>query len=268
MIGGRAGGAARALLLLAFWLVVPAHAADVTGTVARVKRSIVAVGTVERGRTPLFQFRGSGFAVAAGNTIVTNAHVLPAAVDAGRNEVLAILLPGPGNPEVREARRLAVDPATDLALLAIDGKPLPPLRIGDSDSVREGQEILMTGYPIGSVLGPYPATHHGMIAALTPIVIPQGRASDLNRAQIRRIESGPLTVFQLDATAYPGNSGSPIYDPMTGDVLGVVNMVFVKGTKEAALTRPSGITYAIPANHVTAILRNFAAERGQKPERR
>ena len=79
------------------------------------------------------------------------------------------------------------------------------------------------------------------------------RARCTTRRTIRRLTSGPFPVFQLDATAYPGNSGSPIYDPVTGDVLGIVNMVFVKGTKESALTQPSGITYAIPAKHLQVL---------------
>ena len=62
-------------------------------------------------------------------------------------------------------------------------------------------------------------------------------------------------MFQLDATAYPGNSGSPVYDPDTGDVIGVVNMVLVKSTKESVLTQPSGITYAIPSAHVLDVLK-------------
>ena len=65
-------------------------------------------------------------------------------------------------------------------------------------------------------------------------------------------------MFQLDATAYPGNSGSPVYDPATGEVIGVVNMVFVKGTKEAALAQPSGITYAIPSRYLIELLKASA----------
>jgi S1-C subfamily serine protease len=122
----------------------------------------------------------------------------------------------------------------------------------------------MTGFPIGAVLGPYAATHRGMIAAITPIAIPQGRAADLNPAVVRRLSSGSFPVFQLDATAYPGNSGSPIYDPVTGDVLGIVNMVLVKGTKEAALSQPSGITYAVPANHLDALLKSASREDAKK----
>ncbi len=128
------------------------------------------------------------------------------------------------------------------------------LRLRDSDGVKEGQAILFTGFPIGAALGPYPATHRGMVSAITPIAIPQARSAELNPKVIRRLSSGSFPVFQLDATAYPGNSGSPVYDPESAEVIGIVNMVFVKGTKETALTQPSGITYAIPANHLRDLL--------------
>ena len=61
-------------------------------------------------------------------------------------------------------------------------------------------------------------------------------------------------AFQLDATAYPGNSGSPVYDQQTGRVIGVVNSVLIKSTKEAALENPTGISYAIPVRFVRALL--------------
>ena len=60
----------------------------------------------------------------------------------------------------------------------------------------------------------------------------------------------PYNVFQLDATAYPGNSGSPVYRVSTGKLIGVINKVFVQGKKEHAVTDPSGITYAIPSRFV------------------
>ena len=61
--------------------------------------------------------------------------------------------------------------------------------------------------------------------------------------------------MQLDATAYPGNSGSPLFDPATGRVLGVINSVLVKGNKEAAIEKPSGISYAIPVRYVHELLK-------------
>jgi S1-C subfamily serine protease len=68
------------------------------------------------------------------------------------------------------------------------------------------------------------------------------------------LQRTPFSIYQLDGTAYPGNSGSPLYDPDTGQVLAVINMVFVKGLKESAITAPSGITYAIPVRHVKELL--------------
>lgn len=61
-------------------------------------------------------------------------------------------------------------------------------------------------------------------------------------------------MFQLDAVAYPGNSGSPLYDGETGEVIGVINAVFVKGAKENALKDPTGITYAIPSRYVRTLI--------------
>ena len=89
-----------------------------------------------------------------------------------------------------------------------------------------------------------------MVSAITPIAIPPARSTELDPKLLRRLTAGSFPVFQLDATAYPGNSGSPVYDAATGEVLGVINMVFVKGTKESALTQPSGITYAIPSKYL------------------
>ena len=65
----------------------------------------------------------------------------------------------------------------------------------------------------------------------------------------------PELVYQLDATAYPGNSGSPVYTVEDGKVVGVINKVFVSQGKESALSAPSGISYAIPVKHVNALLK-------------
>jgi S1-C subfamily serine protease len=234
---------------------VPTLADSAIVTIERVKGSVVAVGTFERTRVPAFQFRATGFAVGDGSLIATNAHALPATLDSERRETLVILIPAPERePQMREARELAVDTGTDLAVLKINGTPLPALKLGGLDGAREGQSVLFTGFPIGGVLGMFAATHRGMIAAITPIAIPPPVAANLDPRLVRRLTTGSFPVLQLDATAYPGNSGSPVYDPETGEVLGIINMVFVKGTKESALTQPSGITYAIPAKHLQALV--------------
>jgi S1-C subfamily serine protease len=250
--GLRALAAAVALLLVA----APEARAQAPRAIERVKAAIVAVGTLQPSRSPSFDFRGTGFAVADGLTVVTNAHVLPTALDTERLERLAVLIPGVGHRvEVRAATPGPADAAHDLALLRVGGSPLPTLALRDSATVREGDSVLFTGFPIGAVLGFFPATHRGMVAAITPIVIPPRNASQLEPGMVRRLSSGPFAVFQLDATAYPGNSGSPLYAPDTGEVVGVVNMVFIKRMKESALTEPSGISYAIPSRYVIELLK-------------
>jgi serine protease Do len=256
--GRRGCSAAAAGLAAAAALAAGAAAAQqqIPATIERVKASVVGVGTFQQTRSPPFRFLGTGFAVGNGSTIVTNAHVLPQKLDADQGETIAVIAPGQNREmQLRRATRGADDPARDLALLNLPGPPLPALAIRDSEGVREGESVLFTGYPIGAVLGPFPATHRGMISAITPIAIPAAHSSQLKPDLVRRLSSGPFPVFQLDATAYPGNSGSPVYDPATGEVIGVVNMVFVKGTKEAALERPSGITYAIPSRYLIELLK-------------
>ncbi|MBT0962259.1 S1 family peptidase [Denitromonas iodatirespirans] len=227
--------------------------ADLPATVARIKPSIVAVGTYEPTRSPAFRFLGTGFVVGDGLTIATNAHVLPASLDASLRESLAVAIPLGDKVNVRSAEKLRSDPAHDLATLRIVGPALPALNLSDVE-VLEGQSVAFTGFPIGSALGLKPATHRGIVAAITPISIPRGNARELNARQIRSLGSDPFSVYQLDATAYPGNSGSPLFDPESGVVIGVLNMVFVKETKENVLSKPSGISYAIPARYLNQLL--------------
>lgn len=235
-----------AFAILSAWAV--AAWAEDGRIIEDVKGSVVAVGTFERTRSPAFRFLGTGFAVADGSLIATNSHVVPETLNHDRNETLVIAVSAPeGKIRAREARTVAVDPQHDLALLKIDGPPLRPLPVTSSDHAREGDTYLFTGFPLGSVLGLVPVTHRAMISAVTPIAIPGARDRALNSRLIRQLKTGPFRVYQLDATAYPGNSGSPLYNPQTGEVAGVVNMVFVKAAKEAAIAQPSGITYAIPA---------------------
>jgi S1-C subfamily serine protease len=231
--------------------------AQTPDVIARVKPSVVAVGTVQRLRSPQFQFLGTGFAVGDGTLIATNAHVIGRPLAGGNDpEQLAIAIPSdsPQRAQIRVVQRAGTDAERDLALLRMPGPPLPALALRDSASVREGEQYLLTGFPIGSVLGLYAATHRAMIAAVTPIAIPPADARKLDTAMVLRLQAGAFPVFQLDATAYPGNSGSPLYDPATGEVVGVLNMVFVKGTKEKALTDPSGISYAIPSRYLQALI--------------
>jgi serine protease Do len=232
---------------------------ELSDVIQRIKSSVVAVGTYERTRSPAFSFRGTGFVVGDGSLVATNAHVLPPVIDDERREALVVAIPGPTPTSpamVRTGKTLVIDQEHDLALVRIDGPKLPALVLGDSGRVREGQSYLFTGFPIGAVLGLIPATHRAMVSALTPIAIPTGNAQELEPRAIKRLATSPYPVMQLDGTAYPGNSGSPLYDPETGDVVGIVNSVFVKATRESALSQPSGISFAIPAQPLKNLLQS------------
>lgn len=230
--------------------------AGVTEAIERVKPSIVAIGTFQKTRSPAFRFSGTGFVVGDGTLVATNAHVIPPRIDGERFETLVIQIPGLGGQPVhmREARLVTEDKDHDVALLRISGTALPALALRDSSSVREGQTFTFTGFPIGNALGLFHVSHRAMISSLTPIALPSGSANQLNQQAITRLKKGTFTIFQLDATAYPGNSGSPLYDPDSGEVVGILNMVFVKGSKESALTQPSGISFAIPIEYLKQLL--------------
>lgn len=235
-------------------LPMAAHA-DLPAAIERVKPAVVIVGSYKASNSPRFRLRGTGFVVDSGNLAVTNAHVLPdPSEDFSDSSMVVQVRVAPNDLQVRPAQVVAVDREHDLALLRFEGAAAPALRLADSGAVREGQSIAFMGFPIGGALGFSPVTHRGLISSITAAALPTPTAQQLNAKAIRGLRAGTFNIFQLDATAYPGNSGGPLFDPETGDVLGVVNMVFIKGTKESALTHPSGISYAIPSQYIMQLL--------------
>lgn len=231
--------------------------ADLADTIARVKPSVVAIGTFQRTRSPPFLFRGTGFAVGDGTLIATAAHVVVETLQTENRETMMVLasVPGAREPQGREAKAVAVDKVHDVALLRIMGAPLVPLSLGNSDAVRDGSSVAFTGFPLGTALGFYPVTHRGIIASHAPVALPAPNASSLDGRVIQGIKANPFPLFQLDATTYPGHSGSPLFDGASGDVVGIVNMGFLKGTKDTAVGQPSGISFAVPVSYLQELIR-------------
>ncbi len=242
------------LFFLSLPFLLKAETSSLPETIVKIKPSIVGVGTYLPIRQPRSNLTGTGFVVADGRYVITNAHVVAEELKELKKERRVVFVGTGRSPKVLKVEIVKRDDEHDLALLRIlEGPVLPALRIGSSASVKEGQLYAFTGFPIGAVLGLYPVTHQGIVSSITPIAIPAFHSGQLNPKLIRRLKE-PYRVFQLDATAYPGNSGSPLYDTDSGEVIGVINKVFVKGTKEAALANPSGIAYAVPAKHIKALL--------------
>lgn len=229
-------------------------ALDFISTVKVVKPSVVAVGTFLKARSPAVSFSGTGFVVGDGLTIITNAHVVRRVLHVEGGETLGILAGKGEASEFRPATIVALDEEHDLVRLHISGSPLPVLELGDVNKVAEGQAIAFTGFPLAIGLGFHHATHRGFIASITPVTMPSMDSRRLDAKVISQLRRSPYFVYQLDATAYPGQSGSPVYEPETGLVIGVINSVLVKGLKETAITNPSGISYVIPVNFVQELL--------------
>jgi serine protease Do len=244
-------------------------AAELMDVVAAARRSIVPVGTYSATDNPRFGFRGTGFVIGDGLYVVTNAHVVDGSMPRrgaasgpvpGTTGTLidaqsAVLLTTRGSDtgEVRLARVAAIDRQRDLALLRIEGAPLPALQL-DAAAPREGQSIALMGFPIGGTLGFTPVTHRGIIAAVTSLAMPAPTSGQLDARAVARLREGNFEILQLDATAYPGNSGGPVLDVNTGRVVGIVNMVLVKDSRESALTQPTGISYAIPVRQLQSLV--------------
>ena len=230
---------------------VVSHAKGLPKLIKETKPSIVGIAMFTPLESRSASILGTGFVVGDGKHIVTNYHVVSKALDPTIVQYYVALSGTGPNPQMHKMTLLEIDPVHDLALLSIDST-LPALTLAKDIFIDEGSSLYFTGFPIGAVLGLYPATHTGILSAIAPDVNPARNANDLTRQMLSRLKS-PFMIYQLDATAYPGNSGSPVFSQQTNEVIGVINKVFVSAGKEAALTNPSGISYAIPAKHVRAI---------------
>ncbi len=235
-------------------MVFTANAHDISGLVIKVKPSVVGIGTFTPLSSPQNELRGSGFVIGNGLYVATNHHVLPQVLDEERKQQMVVFIGSGKEAKVRKATLVGASSYHDLAILKIEGQPLPAMTLAEDGFLAEGKEVGFTGFPIGAILGLYPVTHKAMIASITPVVIPVKDTRQMSLNMLKRLRD-PYMVYQLDGTAYPGNSGSAMYDISKGEVVGVINKVFVQETKEAVISNPSGITYAIPVRHLRALMK-------------
>jgi S1-C subfamily serine protease len=240
-------------LLILFTLIVgDVHAETLPQLIAKVKPSVVAIAIYSPTAAPRLKLMGTGFVIVPGNQVVTNNHVISSLPDESKNERYVVLSGHGQNPVVHAIISKKSDVIHDLAVLNI-AATLPALQLANSDDTPEGTALAFTGYPITGVLGLYPATHQATLSAITPIAIPQDNSKALSAATLRKLRQ-PFMVYQLDGTAYPGNSGSALYRKNDGVVIAIINMVLVKSSREAVLSDPSGIAYAIPVKHLHQLL--------------
>jgi serine protease Do len=162
---------------------------------------------------------GTGFIIDKEGFILTNNHVVEQTED---------LKVRTSDDTEYEADIIGRDPKTDLALIKINApKPLIPLKLGDSDSIRVGDWVVAIGNPFG--LGN--TVTAGIVSA-----------------KYRQIGGGSYDNFiQTDASINPGNSGGPLLD-MEGNVIGVNSAIFSQSGGNI------GIGFAIPINMAKQLL--------------
>jgi S1-C subfamily serine protease len=225
-------------------LAVAQQAQSLPESIKQITPAVVGIAIYAPIESSAPQILGTGFVVGNGKYIVTNYHVVSKELDLTIVQNFVALSGTGQNPAIHKMEILAIDPVHDIAILSID-KTLPALKLASDSLIDPGTSVFFTGFPIGAVLGLYPATHQGIIAAITPDVNPASNANQLTLQMLDRLKT-PFLVYQLDATAYPGNSGSPVFNRNNNEVVAIINKVFVSAGKESALTNPSGISYAIP----------------------
>ncbi|QYE36093.1 Do family serine endopeptidase [Polymorphobacter megasporae] len=179
---------------------------------------------------------GSGFLVDPTGYIVTNNHVISGGGTDGKLPVETITVTLADRTEYK-ARVVGRDTLSDLALLKIDGKNLPYVKFGNSQTVRVGDWAIAIGNPFG--LGG--TVTHGIISALH-----------------RNIQSGQYDRYlQTDAPINQGNSGGPLFD-IQGNVIGINTAIFSTSGGNV------GLGFAIPAEQARPVIEQLMAGKGVK----
>lgn len=221
--------------------------------VARVRPSIVAIGSYYFKDRPTAKYVGTGFVVDDGYTVVTNAHVVDSLMKRKRLDQMRVFLPDGQPVDGRNARVMAHDRFHDLSVLRFDGPQTPPLALDLDREPLQGQSVGIMGYPIGMILGLVPAAHRGVVAAVVPAVLPLPRGAKLT-PQLAEAIRRPYNLYQLDLVVFPGHSGSPLFDAHTGGVIGIINKTLAGKTREHLLDQPTSIAYAVPSNWIGQLL--------------
>jgi S1-C subfamily serine protease len=175
--------------------------------------------------------QGSGFVVDGRGYIVTNNHVISeAANNPSQFKTTVVFNDGKEVP----AHLVGRDPKTDLAVLKVDNvNNLTVAKLGDSDKVRVGNEVLAAGAPLGL----RSTVTHGIISALHRPIPLSGEGSDTDTV---------IDGIQTDASINHGNSGGPLID-MDSQVIGINTAG--KSLSDSA----SGLGFAIPVNEAKVV---------------
>ena len=179
-------------------------------------------GQMPRESTPT-QGLGSGFIVSADGTILTNAHVVEEA-----DEVTVKL----NDKREFKAKVMGADKASDVAVLKIDARNLPTVRIGSTAQTQVGEWVLAIGSPFG---------------------FESSASAGIVSAKSRSLPDGSYVPFiQTDVAVNPGNSGGPLFN-MNGEVIGINSQIYSRSGGY------QGLSFAIPIEVAMNVERQIVA---------
>jgi serine protease Do len=167
------------------------------------------------------QSLGSGFIIDPDGYIITNNHVIKDA-----DEIIVRL----SDRRELKAKLIGTDPRSDVALLKIDAKHLPVVKIGDSDNLKAGQWVMAIGSPFGF--------DHSVSAGIVSAI---GRNLPTENY---------VPFIQTDVAINPGNSGGPLFD-LDGEVVGINSQIY---SRTGGFM---GLSFAIPINVATNVVKQL-----------
>ncbi|WP_160346703.1 DegQ family serine endoprotease [Pseudomonas xionganensis] len=176
------------------------------------------------GRQREAQSLGSGFIISADGYVLTNNHVI-----ADADEIIVRL----SDRSELEAKLVGADPRSDVALLKVEAKGLPTVKLGKSEDLKVGEWVLAIGSPFGF--------DHSVTAG---IVSAKGRSLP---------NESYVPFIQTDVAINPGNSGGPLFN-LSGEVVGINSQIF---TRSGGFM---GLSFAIPMSVAMDVAEQLKAD--------
>ena len=168
---------------------------------------------------------GTGFFIGEEGIVVTALHVVD-----GAQEIKVRTADGQWFP----AQILKRSHSTDIAILGLECKSCPFLRLADMAAVRQGQRVFTLGYPVAGVLGDEVKYTDGVISSLSGT-------------------QGDGSLLQVTVPIQPGNSGGPLLNEK-GEVIGVVTSSAAVATfLRVTGTLPQNVNWAVKGSYVSAL---------------
>jgi len=188
------------------------------------ERSIPQLPPGQAPRKRQAQSLGSGFIISADGYVLTNNHVV-----ADADEIIVRL----SDRSELEAKLVGADPRTDVALLKVEGKGLPSVKLGKSETLKVGEWVVAIGSPFGF--------DHSVTAG---IVSAKGRSLP---------DENYVPFIQTDVAINPGNSGGPLFN-LAGEVVGINSQIF---TRSGGFM---GLSFAIPIDVAMNVAEQLKAD--------